>query len=152
MELEDLLQQASNNYALRLEALRHAVKVAARAAAMGPGAVRAVASELHYSTAYVKKLAEMGDLPDDLISVDMKVGAYHTAIRYAKEAWLTPREAVERALLAGCDTPAKVKELLGVETGGHAPPLFDEIVSTRAPLLFNDAWPERVRVRVTEAG
>ena len=127
MNLEDLKQAGSNNYATRLAALIDAIQLAAQAAQMGPGAMQALAGELHYSTTTVRRLGAMGKLPEDLISVDMTVGAYYTAILYAEEAGLTPVEAIKQALEQGADTPAKVKELLGIEREGQdfQPPLIE---------------------------
>jgi len=111
MNLEDLKQRASNNYGRRLTALLDAIRIAADATTMGPGAESSVASELHYKTTTVRRLATMVDLPEEAISLDTKIGAYWVAINNKATV-----EQVCAAVEAGVETPAQMKAFLGIES------------------------------------
>lgn len=109
MNLEDLEQRASDNYAMRLAALLDAILVSDTATVMGVESD--IAYHLHYGTMTVRRLAAMVDLPEEAISLDTKIGAYWVAINNKATV-----EQVCAAVEAGVETPAQMKAFLGVES------------------------------------
>ena len=110
-EADALLQEASNDYQLRLAVLFNEIGIAARAEQMGTGMIGPVASELHFSATTVGRLAALRDFPPELIDVDFKVGAYWAAINHASAPVQFIREVMLPERLT---TPKAVKERLGV--------------------------------------
>jgi len=111
-EADGLLQDASNDYQLRLAVLFNEIGIAARAVQMGPGMIGPIASELHYSATTVRRLSMLHDFPPELIDIDFKIGAYWAAINHAG----APVQFIRDVMLPErLTTPKAVKERLGVE-------------------------------------
>jgi len=111
--LDDLEQRAADRKEIRLAGFLADIRLAADAAAMGPGACKAISQYTGWSSQTMNRLAMLEDLPRDLIDPELPLGIYWTALMHAEDTSDDAAWWIREAQLGGW-SQADLKHAMGV--------------------------------------